>query len=134
MIEKIIPARPQPVVLSNLFDPSETLNIGFDYMSNLNGTRNSTHVQTTQHNTTQQNATQHNRATQQSNTTEQHHRAKPQSNTTEQYNRATQESNTTAQNTKYNVARKLAKRNGAIIYAKIGVPDPPVPRPPNGRT
>ena len=32
--------------------------------------------------------------------------------------------------TKYNVARKLAKRNGAIIYAKIGVPDPRVPRLP----
>ena len=34
---------------------------------------------------------------------------------------------------KYHAARKLAKRNGAIIYAKIGVPDPRVPRPPNGR-
>ena len=32
--------------------------------------------------------------------------------------------------TKYNVARKLAKRNGAIIYAKIGLLDPPVQRPP----
>ena len=31
--------------------------------------------------------------------------------------------------TKYNIARKFAKRNGAIIYAKIGVPDPPVPKP-----
>ena len=67
----MIPARPQPVVLSNLFDPSETLNIGFDYMSNLNGTQNSTHVQTTQHNTTQRNTTeQNNRAAQQSNTTQ----------------------------------------------------------------
>ena len=35
--------------------------------------------------------------------------------------------------TKYNVARKLAKRNGAITYAKIGVPDSPGPGPPFGR-
>ena len=34
-----------------------------------------------------------------------------------------------ALNTKYNVARKLAKRNGAIIYAKAGSARPACPWP-----